>query len=970
MPSALRFVLLASLLAGTVRSAAAETPHLLCYGARPASRGSAATPIALCRPAAVTDEPVTDGGLLVGWTGTTATAGPTTVDVVDPLGRTRFRLRKSARLLIAPGSDDAAAVCRGVEAKPNAGQRGTRLALTDAHGEHVVRLRRPHRLCTPAGAAVPHLVCYGAKETRSAPAPDPATVEIDAPGGRTVVRVGRLREVCVPTLVDDVPPVIVGSTPPEPAPVTLTIFPQALTVEPGSAPAFAATALLPSGGSQDWSSRVQWRSSDHTIARPTRTTFDTLRRGTVTVSAFDPVTGLTSGNATLTVVWPLERLTIAPFGVYLKPGDVESFTVTGHFAGGVTRNLTQRVVYLSTAPKIVAAPNAPGRRSRVEALAPGLAGIRARDPISGIYSDDFAVVRVAGPVRYISVEYSGGHHVFLGLLPGETRSLTAIGHYPDGSERNLTQTCTWSSADPAIAATPMPEHDRSRIAAVAPGTTRVTCRDPDSGVEGAVDVDVLGDLVGVEIGNAMWPPIYARHPRDLTGRGVYAGFENTDWRGRRVLTQELVWTSRDPDVAIATNSDGDRSRIEPVGSGMARIYATDPVTGISSDDFAIPVYGEVTAMTLTSRGEQRRPYAIGTTLRLDRLFRARGTFEIGMSLPLERFAPEEIVYESSAPDVFAILPDGVSMRALSQGTATITVRHVPTGLVSNGLERSVEGDLEQVRLEPATIRRGIGETETLTAFAVHPPGNEYLVTQELTYTSSDPSVVVATNDADNRSLLRTVGGGTAIITATHPPTGVTATMTVEVLPGTLSRITITPPTSTVGVGLARELTAIGHYPDGRTLNVTQQMTWSSTAPAVAQTPSQGGGRSQVRGLAPGTATIVARHPSGLASTDTGDDATVIVQAITSVSLTPAVRTASAGSTIRYTLTGRLADGTPVNLTQHAYYFTDDGRVALTANEDGDRSAIELVGPGTVTVMAQLYSPWKSHVASATLHVTD
>lgn len=253
---------------------------------------------------------------------------------------------------------------------------------------------------------------------------------------------------------------------------------------------------------------------------------------------------------------------------------------------------------------------------------------------------------------------------------------------------------------------------------------------------------------------------------------------------------------------------------------------------------------------------------------------------------------------------------------------------------------------------------------------MHPPGNEYLVTQELTYASSEPSVVVATNDGSNRSLLRMVGAGTATITATHPPTGVTAAMTVEVLPGALSRITISPPAETLGVGLTRELTAIGHYADGRTLNVTQQMQWSSSVPGVAQARNEPGGRSAVLGMAPGTATITGRHPSGLTTADTDDDATVDVQAITSVSLTPPERTGRVGSTVRYTMTGRLADGTPVNLTQDAYYVTYDSQVALATNEDGDRSAIELRAPGTVTVTANAVLGFVAHVGTATLHVTD
>ncbi len=976
MLSVVRATLMASLLASS--ALAADAPYLLCYATRPATRERAgvAMPSVVCRPAATTDAPTVDGALLVGWPAARSTgAAPQSVDVVDELGRRRLRTVGSRLALLAQDGGDTLQSCDAV--KPTTTARRTRLALTDTSGEHVVRLGRPRRVCTPTGGTTAHLVCYRASEGRRAPTPEPSEVTVGTPGGDALMRMGRLRETCIPTLDDRVPSPPIGSPPPDPGRVVLEISPGSLRVDPGATPAFTATARLPGGGRQDWTSRVRWRSSDHTIARPTGSVFETVRRGTVTVSAFDPATGITSGDASLTVFWPLERLTISPHGVTLKPGEVESFTVTGHFTGGATRNLTQRVEYYGrpstqAVARVVAIPNAPGRRSRIEAVGPGHAVIGARDPISGIKTTDDgndAIVRVAGPVSWIAVGYEGASSSVLTLLPGEARSLTAIGHYPDWSERNLTQGCDWSTGDPSVAVAPMPANDRSRIVAVAPGTTTVTCRDPASGVERTTEVDVLGELVGVEIRGDAWPPVFARHPRRLTARGVYAGFENIPHRGRRNMTQALVWATRDPDVALVPSADPDRSRIEAVGHGIARIYATDPATGLVSDDFEMPVYGEVSSITLSTvyRGDSA-PYPLGTMVRLPFRYRVMGTFEGGGRLGLHRFAPDEIVWESSAPDVLALLADGITMQAIASGQAAISARHLPTGLVSNGIERTIEGALAELRLEPATAVRGIGETESPTAFGLYPPGHEYLVTQELAYTSSDPSVVVATNDPNSRSLLRTVGAGTATITATHPPTGVTAAMTIDVLPGTLSRITISPPTSTIGVGLGlgRELTAIGHYPDGRTLNVTQQMQWASTNPQVVLARSDPGERSAVRGLMPGTATITARHPSGLTTADTGDDATIIVQRVTRMSLTPAERTGSVGSTARYTVTGRLTDGTPVNLTQRASFWTDDANVAVAANEDGDRSAIELLAPGTVTVRANVDG---LIVGPATLHVT-
>src|SRR6185295_3463096 len=54
-------------------------------------------------------------------------------------------------------------------------------------------------------------------------------------------------------------------------------------------------------------------------------------------------------------------------------------------------------------------------------------------------------------------------------------------------------------------------------------------------------------------------------------------------------------------------------------------------------------------------------------------------------------------------------------------------------------------------------------------------GATRIVTQQVVYSSSDPSVAEATNQMGNRSLVKAVGPGVATISATHPDTGVTST---------------------------------------------------------------------------------------------------------------------------------------------------------------------------------------------------
>src|SRR5512147_3004863 len=76
----------------------------------------------------------------------------------------------------------------------------------------------------------------------------------------------------------------------------------------------------------------------------------------------------------------LERITLGPREAKRTVGQFQHFTATGHYTSGTTRNLTQKVEYVSSDPAVARAPNAKGERSKVEAVSAGTVTISATDP--------------------------------------------------------------------------------------------------------------------------------------------------------------------------------------------------------------------------------------------------------------------------------------------------------------------------------------------------------------------------------------------------------------------------------------------------------------------------------------------------------------------------------------------------------------------------------------------------------------
>jgi len=176
----------------------------------------------------------------------------------------------------------------------------------------------------------------------------------------------------------------------------------------------------------------------------------------------------------------LERITLGSHEVRRSVGETQRFTATGHYVGGATRNLTQRVDWTSSDPKIAAAANTKGDRSRVEMVGPGTVTISATDPKTGIGSHATGgdvTLTVLGKLERIVLTPS-----VITRTIGQTQRLTATGHYAGGTTRNLTQHLLYESTDPDVAKVANDKGDKSRIDTVGTGTATITATDEATGL--------------------------------------------------------------------------------------------------------------------------------------------------------------------------------------------------------------------------------------------------------------------------------------------------------------------------------------------------------------------------------------------------------------------------------------------------------------------------------------------------------
>src|SRR5205085_259 len=109
---------------------------------------------------------------------------------------------------------------------------------------------------------------------------------------------------------------------------------------------------------------------------------------TPTKSATPTVTFTPSPSPTVTPVGDPVALDVDPDSRTINQGTFTFGTCTGIFANGGIKNYTQRVEWTSSDPAIASVSNLDGERGKIMGIGPGTVTIRARDPLTGIDSND------------------------------------------------------------------------------------------------------------------------------------------------------------------------------------------------------------------------------------------------------------------------------------------------------------------------------------------------------------------------------------------------------------------------------------------------------------------------------------------------------------------------------------------------------------------------------------------------------
>jgi trimeric autotransporter adhesin len=173
--------------------------------------------------------------------------------------------------------------------------------------------------------------------------------------------------------------------------------------------------------------------------------------------------------------------------------------------------------------------------------------------------------------------------------------------------------------------------------------------------------------------------------------------------------------------------------------------------------------------------------------------------------------------------------------------------------------------------------------------------------------------------------------------ATNSPQKVSLSGT-GVAPSLVS-IAVTPSPASVAAGQTIQFSATGIYSDSSTNNLTNSVTWTSSAPTVGSISSAG----LASGISAGSVAIGATLGSVIGSANLA----VNPPALVSIAVTPASPSFALGTTQQMQATGTYTDGSTLNLTNSVAWSSGTTSVA-TVNGQG---LVSSAGLGSSTVIA-------------------
>ena len=364
------------------------------------------------------------------------------------------------------------------------------------------------------------------------------------------------------------------------------------------------------------------------------------------------------------------------------------------------------------------------------------------------------------------------------------------------------------------------------------------------------------------------------------------------------ITSQVTWSTSN--VAIATTSAS--GLLSSLRSGSVTVSALkDSVTGKMIVTVSAPVLSSINV------GTPSPSLISGGTEHLT----ATGVYSDSSTQSLT----SQVIWSTSDSTVAGVSGGGL-LTAFKAGTVTVTA--TMTGITGMGTVVVNAPTIASITVTPIAFSIASGQSKQLSALGVYTDGSLHDVAGQVTWNALSTSYATV----NSTGLVTGVAAGSSTITATIGSTTGSATATVTA--ALLSSIVITPSTASIATGQTQAFTANGIFSDGSTTDITNSVTWNSSATNFATIDATG----LATGVSAGSAMITATSGS---VTSLPAALTVTAAVLTEIDISPDGQYIPVGGQLQLEVTGTYSDNTTQTLTNATWSSSDSTLASVDPN---------------------------------------
>jgi hypothetical protein len=529
------------------------------------------------------------------------------------------------------------------------------------------------------------------------------------------------------------------------------------------------------------------------------------------------------------------------------------------------------------------------------------------------------------------------------VLPGEavtlvglTRQFSSFVEFTDGSNQEVTLDTQWTSSDTQIATF---ADNTGRAEALTAGLVTVSAE--FSSFTGIANLEVID---GEPTEFLITPPV-SYLPIGVNENFTASITLATDPIEYLDVTEQVVWSIDDPSLASISNEIGLQGQATAISEGLAIVTASLSFAGQSTTANA-----ELNIIPIRLESIQVNPKSVIVVRGTEGQYTATGIFNDQQT----RDITDTVVWTSSNEAVAKISTFGANSGlavAITPGTTDITA-------ALSGLSDTVSGtvvapELDSLRVYPETTSIPLGASQPFVALAYFKDGTSQDVSNRVNWLSSNSALAsfnprIAGQADTNPTYTGALPDTIDISASLDDISSNTALLTVTT--ATPIALQIAPGDGNLPIRVDANYLAFLEYSNQTSINVTDQVNWSSSAGNIASISNAPGSEGRTHTLQSGISTIAAAYDDGTVELDDSVSLLVTSSFVSFIRPQCSPTELPVGDLTTCSCIAVLSDNGEFDCTAFATYKPTLGGVLLFGTASTNRNIGEAIASGGTNVL--------------------